>query len=1173
MDRPTNGVTRIIGLDSKPNMNGTGEASHSPGRFTGHLLSTRDRCTQAIASLGVCLMTIVLGGCWLHKLPAPRPGIVTYFEQLMVPVPGGLVNASGGNLHVQRDDISLDTRIGEWSVGAVWNSATGKWLWNFDMTQKLPRHGTDPIFTDDTGATFFFKGGSGFDHPFGGSHWIRQTEFTTRTLGGLFYHFDASGDLTSVNWMSEIYPALHFNRSSIADESRLMTIEQCRQATDCSTLFSMSYDNQNRLVSVVDLSGRTSRYTYDGQTMRIATARDPLDIEKGWPGARYEYDEHQRLVAITNSHNERVEYRYVGDATRVHQAIQIGESNPTWAFNYRGLNQNHRASTTVLDPLGTATKFVFDNSLRLWKKINAAGEVWAWVWRDDSFSRYSETSPAGLERYFIGGTEESIVYDARGNEITTTFTPWWAENRDKPFERAVERISDNIGLVEHQTYHWWGELESISNGSGDITTYSRATIDDLTITDPAGVVTTYTNRGEHGHYLTKTVGTKSVNYTYDLLGNLLTADDLLDEDSTLNGLSPGQGGIVARSYDADRNLSALTLEAGGMGDSGMTSEVQIQWRADHQYTSIIRPHGGDTEFEYDELGRLIAESTRVDGEWSSTQIEYDAVGRTTALLKANGMATRTKYGNSGEIVAIQTERDSTDPNEVDGIVEFQYESGRIENIRGSIYEMTPEVYSYDNKGLIDEIRYPGGEMLTFVRDDRGRMILKELYRSDSSLLRTFEYDYDLANRVTAIREDGDAILNLTYTGERIDETHFGNGVELANDYDALTGAITGFTASDSMAQIVATMDVVTTQCDIMLPASRCITEKTDSWNGLISTSYSEYQFEDQGSERLLADSYGWQFPTDSLYDYDNLSTLMQSPHGTYTYNAEHNRLIGIEDNGASVADYSYDEAGYVIERNGVPITWNGIGRVASIGADHTMQWDTLGRKVSMTAAGVETHWKYGTELTEDEFGNHQMIDLGWVVSRLDDSTHEYRLFDFRGNAKLLMDDEANVTAHHHYAGFQRVAEEGGDESGLGFAGGFHVDELVLLGARVLDPIAGRFLSRDPIYQMVNQYTYTLGNPVRFWDPSGETLSATPYYIRQQQNSEIFPPNGIPTWPYPPPPPTNGGSHGGRITSGRTSGSSGYGFGLVANPGATGCGIGFEMGPLLLAWFAARSRCR
>ena len=32
---------------------------------------------------------------------------------------------------------------------------------------------------------------------------------------------------------------------------------------------------------------------------------------------------------------------------------------------------------------------------------------------------------------------------------------------------------------------------------------------------------------------------------------------------------------------------------------------------------------------------------------------------------------------------------------------------------------------------------------------------------------------------------------------------------------------------------------------------------------------------------------------------------------------------------------------------------------------------------------------------------------------------------------------------------------------------------------------GRFLSQDPVFQEINQYSYTLGNPVWWGDPDGE----------------------------------------------------------------------------------------
>jgi hypothetical protein len=52
-------------------------------------------------------------------------------------------------------------------------------------------------------------------------------------------------------------------------------------------------------------------------------------------------------------------------------------------------------------------------------------------------------------------------------------------------------------------------------------------------------------------------------------------------------------------------------------------------------------------------------------------------------------------------------------------------------------------------------------------------------------------------------------------------------------------------------------------------------------------------------------------------------------------------------------------------------------------------------------------------------------------------------------------------------------------------------EYIWLENRLYDPEVGRFLSPDPVYQLVNQFSYTLGNPIFFWDPHGRHSSPNP----------------------------------------------------------------------------------
>jgi RHS repeat-associated protein len=97
---------------------------------------------------------------------------------------------------------------------------------------------------------------------------------------------------------------------------------------------------------------------------------------------------------------------------------------------------------------------------------------------------------------------------------------------------------------------------------------------------------------------------------------------------------------------------------------------------------------------------------------------------------------------------------------------------------------------------------------------------------------------------------------------------------------------------------------------------------------------------------------------------------------------------------------------------------------------------------------------------------------------------------------LLTNEQGEVTSHRRYRpfGLDRVygVDDPGEGHGAGFVGGTELrvagvtTGLVLLGARVLDSDVGRFLSQDPLLQLVSQYAYALGNPVRYQDAAGRT---------------------------------------------------------------------------------------
>jgi len=118
-------------------------------------------------------------------------------------------------------------------------------------------------------------------------------------------------------------------------------------------------------------------------------------------------------------------------------------------------------------------------------------------------------------------------------------------------------------------------------------------------------------------------------------------------------------------------------------------------------------------------------------------------------------------------------------------------------------------------------------------------------------------------------------------------------------------------------------------------------------------------------------------------------------------------------------------------------------------------------------------------------GTIGMLDLGVVSVSLAGPERIYRHQDFRGNVSFVSDEAGAIVAHYRYAAYGLDEVFGSGEDMERFAGRLHLgDGLVLMGARICDSLTRRFLSPDPILQVLNQYTYTLGNPVFFWDPDG-----------------------------------------------------------------------------------------
>ncbi len=1022
---------------------------------------------ETLAGRGLALLLALLTGligCPPNQKPlGPEPGLPQYQELAMIRVPGAQVNAIGGNLHLRRVDLSIDTRLGTREVGAVWDSARGSWLWDFDVSYD------GATFRDPTGAvhdTSTLPLGSAIP----GTVWVVVDGDTLKTKGGLAHQFGSNGRLVAVHWTSSAFPRLTMTSQTIAGQPRTTAIRQCTAPSACTDVFSIGYDAAGRVVSIVDRAGRIASFSWDAEG-RLSAARDALDTAKGWPGLRYEYDG-TSLTALTNSEGERVEFRY--SASRVRRVLPIGADGPTYEFAYE-VETDGLYRTRVTDPTGHETRYRYDAERRLREvEIMGTGELTERFWEGRRVA--SQILPSGVATSWTwAGDDVATRLEASGNVTTYSYAPNGV-NREAPFERPIASITDSVGLVEQRSYDAQGRLLSITNGAGEATSFGYGSSELVeTRTLPDGVVLSYAEYGEHGHAARTGLGGEERVRTFDAVGNLLEGPE--DRD-------PLPPGLVSRAFDADRNLAGLLLadlHPGGVVQSAQW--ITIEHRSDGRRTAIRRPGGGDHELGYDPLGRLVEERERVDGQWRVTRHERDAAGRPTAVERPNGMREEIAWDAAGRVAQRRALRHGV----LEGTVEFGYEAGQLASVEDSL--RGTESYFYDPAGRPLSIRHPDGETLFVGWDARSRKTREIYVMPDWSILRELEFGYDLADREVTTSDQHVPVLERTFQGGRLVQTSYGNGLARSYAYDPATGLLAGSQTLDGTLQTLEETSIEREVSNGLVPAL-LITATTTTHANVPATTEESYglaaiasgPYEDSGTRVWTWESEaGFQ-----SFAYDHLGNMTATGFGIqyFAYNAEGNRLLSANPHGTGTIAYTWDAAGFATSRAGKPITWTATGRMASYGTDVELEWDMLGRLVSSRVGSIEARFRFGGRVKASAAGTPASIDLGEVSIDLASGEHLYRHFDFRENVKFLSDDAGRVVAHYRYSPYGVDEVFGSDEDPVRFVGRAEIGDLMILGFRIYDPAVGRFLSPDPIVQGVNQHGYALGNPVLFVDPDG-----------------------------------------------------------------------------------------
>ncbi len=404
----------------------------------------------------------------------------------------------------------------------------------------------------------------------------------------------------------------------------------------------------------------------------------------------------------------------------------------------------------------------------------------------------------------LNGRTHTTVYDAASKTFTAT----------SPAARQTKAVIDSLGritriqttglLAVNSTYDPQGRPAIITQGSG---------------TDERLVSFAYNPQG-YLDSITDPVG-RQVKYQYDLAGRVTRQ------------LLPDSREILF-SYDANGNLASL-LPPGRPGHSFTYTPVNLtestvppdvaagsnstlyRYNLDKQLTQVQRPDGLTVNYSYDTAGRT-GSVTVPEGSYSYSYSYHPTTGKLASVSTPDGLALN--YTFSG---ALPTQTSWS--GAVTGNVGKTYDNDfRVSTI--SVNGANPFTYQYDNDSLLTAVKnttlginltltrnaqnglltgttlgsltdsyvYNGfGEtqsyqaavgatsvaQWTYQRDKLGRITQKT--ETTGGIASTFDYVYDLAGRLTEVKQNGAIQTSYGYdsNGNRTDL----NGTPIAH-YDA-----------------------------------------------------------------------------------------------------------------------------------------------------------------------------------------------------------------------------------------------------------------------------------------------------------------------------------------------------------------------------------------------------
>lgn len=462
---------------------------------------------------------------------------------------------------------------------------------------------------------------------------------------------------------------------------------------------------------------------------------------------------------------------------------------------------------------------------------------------------YRLTNGEGQSYWFesLGGTRYSLrrITDRTGNAIhlrhalspegTGLITVLCSsmQRLDLVFQhghlKEVIRVSGAAEQLSHETiaryeYSVQGDLSKVYNAAGELVRAFEYTPGRLMSRQfrAGGFVADYAYDGDGAEAkVVRHADNVGRSWTFDYQASCTRVTDRegrvevyhFDERRRWTGYVDAMGHLWRRGFDRRGQVRAVVdplerVNETAYDDKGHPvvmrepdgAETNLAWHPEFDLSvAIVDASGGETKYEYDEHGNLIAQTapdggtTRFkrderglvvaieDANGGIKRITYNEFGKATSYTDCSGFVTRFFYDHRGWLVASE--------NALGQRTAFQYDAAGRQTAR-VLADGSTQRYAYDAAGNLLSYTSPSGAVTQYRYTPDG-LVSERL----DALGQTLRYEYDVARRLVAlINERGERYSYAYDAADRLIEERRFDGSVVTYEYDAagqLSGSVEG----------------------------------------------------------------------------------------------------------------------------------------------------------------------------------------------------------------------------------------------------------------------------------------------------------------------------------------------------------------------------------------------